>query len=142
MQRSFFILIFLLLHRTNGPAFAFVNRPFPQHASYTSGTIGPNNVTQQQLDDSTEAFYDRWKSRYLKNDCGPGLYYVAWDGGGSTLCVSEGQGYGMLITAIMAGYDPDAQTYFDGLYAFYKAHPSSINPRLMAWKQITGCVSD
>ncbi|MBI1805344.1 MAG: T9SS type A sorting domain-containing protein [Ignavibacteria bacterium] len=117
-------------------------RPFPQHTSYTAGSIKPNNVTQQQLDDSTAAFYDRWMARYLKNDCGANLYYVGWDEGGNTICVSEGQGYGMLITAIMAGYDPNAQTYFDGLYNFYKTHPSSINPNLMAWKQITGCMSD
>lgn len=41
----------------------------------------------------------------------------------------------MLITAYMAGHDADAQTYFDGLYRFYKAHPSSIDPALMAWQQ-------
>jgi endo-1,4-beta-D-glucanase Y len=49
---------------------------------------------------------------------------------------SEGHGYGMLLTAIMAGYDPLAKTYFDGLYRFFKAHPSVNHPNLMAWQQI------
>jgi endo-1,4-beta-D-glucanase Y len=42
----------------------------------------------------------------------------------------------------MAGYDPDAKIYFDGLYNFYKAHPSIINNKLMAWNQVTGCIDD
>jgi endo-1,4-beta-D-glucanase Y len=41
----------------------------------------------------------------------------------------------------MAGYDPNAQTYFDGLYNYYRAHPSENNHDLMAWKQLTGCVN-
>lgn len=56
------------------------------------------------------------------------------------IATSEGQGYGMMITAYMAGYDPQAKTYFDGLYAFCKAHPSSTNRNLMAWCQVEGCV--
>ncbi len=50
-------------------------------------------------------------------------------------------GYGMMIIPLMAGYDPDAKKYFDGLFRYYKAHPSSLTPNLMAWKQITGCVN-
>ena len=138
------ILLLLVLF----PAFLFEgnasnpNRPFPQHTQYTSGTIKPNNVTQTQLDDSTRTFYERWKTRYLKNDCGPDQYYVFDDEKSPIICVSEGQGYGMLITAFMAGYGSNAKTYFDGLYNFYKAHPSYINNRLMAWQQITGCISE
>src|SRR4030095_3455565 len=40
-----------------------------------------------------------------------------------------------LLTAIMAGYDANAKTYFDGLYRYYIAHPSASNPYLMSWKQ-------
>src|SRR6185503_14700054 len=81
---------------------------------------------------------------YLRNDCGAGQYYVWFNEATSnnTICVSEGQGYGMIITAYMAGHDPDAKIYFDGLYQFYKAHPSIHNPYLMAWNQITGCIDD
>lgn len=119
-----------------------VGHPFPQHTIYTPGTIKPNNVTQQVMDDSVRSFYDRWKARYLKHDCGSSLYYVFDDEQAPTICVSEGQGYGMLITTMMAGYDPNAQTYFDGLYNFYREHPSDINNRLMAWREKTGCVTD
>ena len=55
---------------------------------------------------------------------------------GKTHTVSEGHGYGMIFTAIMPGYDANAQTYFDGLYRYFKAHPSINNPYLMAWDQI------
>ena len=51
------------------------------------------------------------------------------------MTVSEAHGYGMLITAHMAGHDPKAKAYFDGLYRYFRAHPSKINPELMAWKQ-------
>src|SRR5262249_32577986 len=48
--------------------------------------------------------------------------------------VSEGQGYGMIIVAIMAGHDPDAQTIFDGLWRFVRDHPSHIDARLMSFE--------
>ena len=32
-----------------------------------------------------------------------------------------------------------AKMIFDGLYRFYRSHPSRNNPRLMAWSQIKGC---
>ncbi|RMG87837.1 MAG: PKD domain-containing protein, partial [Bacteroidetes bacterium] len=69
---------------------------------------------------------------YLNSSCGSNQLYVeAWPNNN----VSEGLGYGMIITAYMAGYDPNAQNLFDKLYNFYKAHPSNINPKLMAWNQ-------
>ena len=80
----------------------------------------------------------------MVNGCEPEQYYVFYnyEGGAdpsNAICVSEAQGYGMMITAIMAGYDLNAKLYFDGLYNYYKAHPSIINPTLMAWQQIEGC---
>ena len=57
------------------------------------------------------------------------------------MVVSEGQGYGMMIVAHMAGLDPDAKTIFDGLYRFYRDHPSQHDPDLMAWRQLVGCRS-
>jgi endo-1,4-beta-D-glucanase Y len=49
---------------------------------------------------------------------------------------SEAHGYGMLISVFMAGYDPRAKADFNALYRFYKAHPSGIEPSLMAWQQV------
>lgn len=119
-------------------------KPFPQHVTYTAGVIKPINYTQSQLDNSVKAFYNQWKEIYLKNNCGASQYYVWFDesSANNSICVSEGQGYGMMITAYMAGYDANAKIYFDGLYNFYKAHPSVNNNKLMAWNQITGCIDD
>jgi endo-1,4-beta-D-glucanase Y len=119
-------------------------RPYPQHVAYAAGSIKPTNFTQTQLDNSVIAFYNQWKAVYLKNDCGAGQYYVWFDesSANNSICVSEGQGYGMMITAYLAGYDANAKVYFDGLYNFYKAHPSVNNNKLMAWNQIAGCIDD
>jgi endoglucanase len=118
--------------------------PFPQHVAYAAGTIKPSNYSQTQLDNISRAFYDQWKTVYLKDDCGVNQYYVWFDeeSSNNSICVSEGQGYGMMITAYMAGYDPDAKAYFDGLYRYYKAHPSINNNNLMAWNQVIGCIDD
>lgn len=115
-----------------GSAFAAVNKPFPQHTTYTSGTIKPNHVSQTALDNAVKSKWDAWKGTYLK-PAGTGKYYVKYNSNGET--VSEAQGYGMLFTVLMAGYDGNAQTYYNGLYNYYTAHPSSINPYLMSWKQ-------
>ena len=39
----------------------------------------------------------------------------------------------------MAGYGPNAQTRFDGLYRFFRDHPSDQDPDLMAWRQLGNC---
>lgn len=48
--------------------------------------------------------------------------------------MSEGQGYGLVIVALMAGHEPDAHAIFDGLWRFALAHPSGIDARLMGWQ--------
>ena len=116
--------------------------PFPQHIAYPAGTIKPSNYSQTQLDNIVKAFYDQWKLVYLKDDCDENQYYVWFDeeSSNNSICVSEGQGYGMMIAAYMAGYDADAKEYFDGLYQYYKAHPSINDNSLMAWNQVVGCM--
>jgi endo-1,4-beta-D-glucanase Y len=115
-------------------------RPFPQHVQYAQNSILPNHRTQTQLDDDVRAFYDYWKSQYLieagVNPDGITMFRVAFGKAepNRSTTVSEGQGYGMLIVPVMAGYDPDAQVIFDGLWAFARAHPSEIDSRLMDWK--------
>ena len=112
--------------------------PFPQHVVYSPGSIKPNHRSQSQLDDDVRAFYDYWKSRYLvyagTNDQGEPMYRVSYGDTNPDRTVSEGQGYGMVITAIMAGYDPQAQDYLDGLWRYARAHPSDVDPRLMGWQ--------
>ncbi|MBF0171003.1 MAG: beta-glucanase [Nitrospinae bacterium] len=123
-------------------------RPFPQHTPYVTGSILPTAPSRDTLDRVVRDFYDRWKRLYLRDDCsvaGERRVYVwfapqEWDDRQPpTIAVSEGQGYGMMIVPLMAGHDPDARAIFDGLYRFYKAHPSALDPRLMAWRQVEGC---
>ena len=78
------------------------------------------------------------EKRYIKTGCKPGEYYVWFERKGNKQCVSEGQGYGMIITALMAGADPSAKNTFDGLFNFYKAHPGN-HKYLMAWAQDKNC---
>lgn len=111
------------------------NRPFPQHVKYYSGIIKPD-LPQKQLDISTRSFYILWKEKYIKDNCTPGQYYVWFEKPGQKQSVSEGQGYGMIIVTLMAGFDKKAQQTFDGLYRYYKAHPSKRSPQLMAWRKI------
>ncbi|MEO6789208.1 MAG: glycosyl hydrolase family 8, partial [Chthoniobacteraceae bacterium] len=120
-----------------------VTRPFPQHTRYAAGSIKPGHVTQAKLDDATLAFYRKWKAKYLAMSRTAGQFYVRVDEeekgkGPKKIAVSEGHGYGMLIVAFMAGAEPQAREIFDGMWRYARAHPSRINPRLMAWMQVTG----
>ncbi len=129
---SFFGIIFLPIITTQAQHY-----PFPQHTAYHSH-IKPSQYTQDQLDNQVRSYYDAWRAKYLINGCESNQYYVFFDSD-NTLTVSEAMGYGMMIVPLMAGYDSQAQSIFNGLYRYYKAHPSHIMPHLMAWKQITGC---
>jgi len=112
-------------------------RAFPQHVKYYGGVIKPD-LPQKQLDASVRSFYILWKERYINANCGNGQYYVWFEKPGKQ-SVSEGQGYGMMIVALMAGFDKKAKNTFDGLYHYYKAHPSKRSPKLMAWAQDKNC---
>ena len=111
------------------------NHPFPQHLTYAPGTIFPNHRTQGQLDDDVRAAYASWKARYLAQagtePGGQPRYRVLFSTDPLDRTVSEGQGYGMIIVALLAGHDPDAQAIFDGLWGFVRDHRSSIDSRLM-----------
>ncbi len=114
------------------------HHPFPQHTEYYKH-IKPTKYTQEELDSHVTLFYEKWKSLYLKYGCETDQYYVFFDDG-NTVTVSEAMGYGMMIMPLMASYDSNARKYFDGMFRYYRAHPSHKTPNLMAWKQITGCV--
>ena len=114
------------------------DRRFPQQLTY-AGAIIPSRRTRAQLNADVRAFYDRWKSRYLvalTGQDGSQQYRVAFgrDGANHDVTVSEGQGFGLMIVATMAGYDPDAQRICEGLWRFARAHPSNIDSRLMDWR--------
>ncbi|MCS5714739.1 glycosyl hydrolase family 8 [Herbiconiux sp. CPCC 205716] len=118
----------------DSPARPFGSHPVPR----ASGAASPPGGVSA-ADSATAAAYDAWKSRYLKAGCGDGRYYVDASTATKYLVVSEGQGYGMVVTALMAGHDPKARAYFDGLYRYVLDHPSSGDPQLMAWHQLKDC---
>jgi len=113
--------------------------PFGSHPqAYASGSILPSNRTRAQLDAATAAFYDQWKSRYLKRGCGTNRAYVA-TGMSDSKTVSEAHGFGMVILAFMAGHDSQAHARFDDMYRYFTDHPSANSPDLMAWSQDSQC---
>src|SRR5690349_15541054 len=72
-----------------------------QHQPYRAGTLTPTNFTQAELNQHVADYYDVWKGRWLGTDPGGNGWRVKSDSSGRT--VSEGQGYGMVIVAAMAG---------------------------------------
>ena len=116
-------------------------RPFPQHLDYGAGSYLPNQHSRTVMDEDIRIFYNYWKDNYLVragyNFYGQVLYRVAQAKRGHknhAVSVSEGLGYGMIIVAIMAGHDPEAQSLFNGLWGYTRAHPSALTPELMAWR--------
>lgn len=104
----------------------------------TTASAALDGDVEYTLTEETTRFYDQWKSKYLvknKYVTTEDQYYVLYSEGTSEVTVSEAHGYGMLIAASMAEYDDEAKNIFDGMYNFYKAHPSSIGPNLMSWQQ-------
>jgi len=115
---------------------AAVRRPFPQQQSYPGARNRITHRTREEQTVDVRTFYDTWKAAYVRqqgeDDQGRPRYWVAYNREKSET-VSEAMGYGMILTAIMAGHDPEAQTVFDGLWRFAREHPSERDPRLMAW---------
>jgi endo-1,4-beta-D-glucanase Y len=97
----------------------------------------PSHRSREQLDDDVRAAYWRWKARYLERAGstagGDPRYRIKLGVATDQATVSEGQGYGMIIMALMSGEDEDAQAVFDGLWAYVRNHPSENDPRLMDW---------
>src|SRR5262249_61395815 len=114
------------------------NRPFPQNLTYP-GCIKPNNITQTDMNNSVKSHYDHWKKSYVRQSNGVtpgGGYYVfmkGTGGSGNEITTSEAHGYGMIIFALMAGYDSQAKQYFDGMFNMFDKHRSKNNPNNMSW---------
>ena len=93
------------------------------------------SASQSARDTAVEHAYDAWKSTYLVHGCASNEYYVSTKGDGDATNngpVSEGQGYGMNIVPLMAGYDANAQTEFNGLWQLVKDHEDQYG--LMQWQ--------
>ena len=117
------------------------NKPFPQAVNHPN-CIKPN-VDQSSMNNDVKSFYNTWKNNYLKpSQKTTNGYYIESGGTGSTekTTITEAHGWGMIVFALMAGPDGDAnaQEYFDGMHLFSKDHPSSENPILMSWQVLAG----
>jgi endo-1,4-beta-D-glucanase Y len=112
-------------------------KPFPQHTRYFIGTIKPNHISQVKLDNVVINFYKQWKTRFVKNVPGKPQSYIWFENKGGKQCVSEGQGYGMIIVALMGGNDASAKATYDNLFNYFHSHPTGRNRYLMAWAQNT-----
>lgn len=120
-------------------------KPFPQTITYGAGTILPSLHTRSEMNDHVRAFFALWKQKYLVdaglNTRGQRMYRIAFGAPGTprhASTVSEGQGWGLTIVALMAGHEPQARGIVDGLYRFARNHPSGIDQRLMTWKVTNG----
>ncbi len=108
-------------------------RPLPQAGMNRERGMKPSHLAPPAVNHAMVQVYTSWKAKYLKPSSRvAGDYKIAFDPSGST--VSEAMGYGMLITVMMAGTDPQAKSLFDGLNRFRKRNPSKINPAFMCWK--------
>ncbi|HJP79369.1 MAG TPA: glycosyl hydrolase family 8 [Pseudonocardiaceae bacterium] len=114
-------------------AAAAPSHPFPAHVTYQVGVMP--SASQSTRDTAVEQAYDSWKSTYLVHGCASNEYYVSTKGDGDATNngpVSEGQGYGMNIVPLMAGYDANAQTEFNGLWQLVQDHEDQYG--LMQWQ--------
>jgi hypothetical protein len=105
---------------TGGPmpaGYTFGARP----QKYPMGSIRPTG-TQDELDAVVKAAYDKWKAAYVTTACDG---YVVKTRTGTTS--SSALGNGMIIVAMMAGHDPQAQMVFDGMFAVARKFPSALS---------------
>ncbi|MEU2428390.1 MULTISPECIES: glycosyl hydrolase family 8 [unclassified Streptomyces] len=117
-----------------------VNVPFGSHSfPYASGTIKVSG-SQATNDAKVVAYYQQWKSAFLRSDCGNGWSAIASPDADHPY-VAEGQGYGLTILATMAGADPDARTSFDRVLKYVLDHPSVNDADLHAAEQNVSCQS-
>lgn len=86
-----------------------------------------------KMDTAVYDYFQVYKKRYIISEQ-RNQYRVATDKTDTRRTVSEGQGYGMLIVALMADRDRDAQRIFDGLWRFSRAHISPLSNHLMSWE--------
>lgn len=114
--------------------------PFGSHQfPYAAGTLKPSGA-QSTLDQAVTKTYNAWKSAFVRQNCGNGWYEVISPDADHPY-VAEAQGYGLVVTATMAGADPEARTVFDGMVKYLLAHPSVNNANLLAAEQDASCKS-
>lgn len=109
------------------------NYPLGQRpVAYPADAAIPDGDLLPQL----KSFYDQWKQTFLVDACGGKV--VVFEGldaaisGQKPITVSEGHGYGMMLLALFAGHDPNAQADFDKMVAVYEK--TKIKSNLFSWR--------
>jgi endo-1,4-beta-D-glucanase Y len=104
-----------------------------------SGSIKPNTMDQAAMNKIVLDAWTIYKTKYLKTAVHiPGGYYVEMRTTNAPeldKSSSEATGYGMILTALLAGPkgEPEAQTYFDGLFRLFDKNRSGTNNVLMSF---------
>jgi len=120
------------------PAVAGIAYPFASHKAAYGAGIKPLSATQAAQDALIRTRYDAWKSG-VSSRCGGSVVNFS---NASYATVSEGMGYGMMITVVMAGHDSQARSLFDGLFKVVRSHPAyNTDPALMDWRINADCTS-
>ncbi|WP_064456032.1 glycosyl hydrolase family 8 [Streptomyces hygroscopicus] len=111
--------------------------PFGEHSvRYAPGALRPSG-DPAAADRQVLEHYRRWKAFFLRSgdEVGGRGRCAVFTPDAAHPFVAEAQGYGLVITALMAGADPDAQDIFDGILRHVLAHPSVNHPDLHAAQQ-------
>lgn len=103
---------------------AAVAYPFGSRLRQYAAGVRPSASTGD-MDAWLTRGYDAWKAARLTaaGSVVSGGYAVKISTA-DFLTVSEGMGYGMLLTVLFAGHDPQARAIFDGLFAVVRARPA------------------
>lgn len=114
---------------------------FPAHVKYDSDIYRPYPISHTVMDNAVRTAYDEWKTLYLKQPTDqPTHYYIDNDLSDfqdyDPHTTSETHGHGMVIVAYMNGHDANAKTIFDGMFSYFKAHPSGVVSTFMARRQL------
>ena len=120
---------------TPTPPVVTANYSFPAGLNYGNGIL-PSTHTREQMNQDLTTMWQAWRTAYLENDdTDPTLKRVMSENG--TTSLSEGIGYGMLISAYMANTTNTGKDDFDAIFRFYKKYEKvvgSLNYGVMAWR--------
>lgn len=101
--------------------------PFPYDAKYAYGTFSSLSDNQSNTDTYLRSEWQQWKSEFITSNGAKGFKRVQRDASTNYDTVSEGLGYGMLLSVYFG-----EQQLFDDLYRYVKSYFNSNG--LMGWR--------
>ena len=103
----------------------------PSRKKYCSNSILPAPaLSQGSMDSLLIMYYRNWRDTYIKQLPGTDQFYtlVVDDKHRNEACVSESQGYGMMIVAMIGQKDSSVKSLYNGLFRCFINH---LSPKLM-----------